>query len=126
MFMLKKTLIATSLALLALGGAFTVPAQAQVSIRIGSAPPPPRVEVVPAPRRGYVWTAGHWEWQNRRHQWVTGSWMRERRGQHFVEPVWTENNGRWEYRRGSWARGDRDGDGVPNSMDRRPNNPNKS
>ena len=33
---------------------------------------------------------------------------------------WRERGGRWEYDRGRW---DRDGDGVPNRYDRRPNNP---
>jgi hypothetical protein len=28
--------------------------------------------------------------------------------------------------RGSWARGDKDGDGVPNGQDARPNNPNRN
>jgi hypothetical protein len=28
--------------------------------------------------------------------------------------------------RGGWHRGDRDGDGVPNRVDRRPDNPNRS
>jgi hypothetical protein len=32
---------------------------AQVTVRI--APPPPRQEAIPAPRRGMVWAPGHWE-----------------------------------------------------------------
>lgn len=123
--MIRKTFLAASVALLALGGAVTTPAQAQVSITFGSPPPPPRAEVVPAPRRGYVWSPGHWELRNRRHVWVAGTWVRERRGYAYTAPAWVERNGRWEYNRGGWRRGDRDGDGVPNAVDRRPNNPNR-
>jgi len=102
-------------------GAIVAPASAVTVVTI--APPPPRVEVVPAPRRGYVWVPGYWSWSGRRHVWVQGNWVRERRGYVYESPQWVERDGRWELRRGAWRRGDRDGDGVPNRLDSRPDNP---
>ena len=31
--------------------------------------------VQPAPRAGYIWSPGHWEWNGRRHVWVAGRWI---------------------------------------------------
>lgn len=122
--MLKKTLLAASIAM-TLAAGFTLPASAQVSgaINIRIAPPPLRDEVVPPPRRGYVWAPGYWNWEGRRHVWHGGSWIRARPGYVYSAPTWVEHDGRWQMRRGAWARGDRDHDGVPNAMDRRPNDP---
>lgn len=99
---------------------------AAAAVMTRMAPPPPRAEAAPEPRRGYVWVQGHWEWRNRHHQWVQGSWLRERRGYHYNQPTWSERNGRWTMDRGQWRRGDRDGDGVPNQRDRAPNNPQRN
>ncbi|MGV7247146.1 YXWGXW repeat-containing protein, partial [Caballeronia sp. M23-90] len=52
----------------------SVSASAQTIIVAPSAPPPPRVEVVPAVRPGYVWDAGHWRWAGRGYEWVPGHW----------------------------------------------------
>ncbi len=92
------------------------------------APPPPRQEAVPQPRRGKEWVPGYWDWRNRKHVWVAGHWVQVRRGQVYSPPHWVERNGRWVKQEGRWARTarDRDGDGVPNRMDAKPNNPNKS
>lgn len=109
-------------------GSIPLPASADVVV-VRTAPPPPRAERIPAPRRGYVWAPGHWEWRAGHHVWVNGSWMRERRGYVYHAPTWVERDGRWVMERGTWVRGggrDRDGDGVPNRYDARPNNPNRS
>jgi hypothetical protein len=37
----------------------------------------PTVEVIPAPRKGYIWTAGHWENRGARQVWVAGHWVRD-------------------------------------------------
>jgi len=130
-------LIAAGMAALSLGFATgTAHAGPQVNIQIGSsypvaaqpalvavqyqAPPPPRYERVPAPRRGMVWSQGHWEWRGHRHVWVPGTWIRVRPGYAYRQPGWVQNGNRWQYHRGGW---DRDGDGVPNRHDRRPDNP---
>jgi hypothetical protein len=123
--MMKKLLIAALVA--GSLGSITLPASAAVVV-VREAPPPPRAERVPAPRQGYSWINGHWEWRNNHHVWVRGTWVRDRRGHHYVQPAWVERDGRWEMTRGAWRRGqrDRDGDGVPNRLDNRPNNPNRS
>jgi WXXGXW repeat (2 copies) len=120
--MIKKTIVAALLA--ASFASIAIPASAAVYARV--APPPLRVEVVPAARPGRTWVAGHWEWRSNRHVWVAGNWIRDRRGYTYVQPAWTEQDGRWQMQRGNWRRGDADGDGVPNGRDRAPNNPNRS
>ena len=113
------------------------------------APPPPRYEAIPRPRRGHVWVPGHWEWQGRRHVWMSGYWLQARPGYYYRAPHWEQRNGRWEMNDGRWDRDshrvpdrhdrydrydrydrhdrydrrDRDGDGVRNRDDRRPDNP---
>jgi hypothetical protein len=106
-------------------GAMTLPTavQAQSGVWIQTAPPPPRAERVPPPRRGYVWAPGHHEWRGGRHVWVRGEYVRARPGYAYRAPEWRERDGRWEYNRGRW---DRDGDGVPDRNDRRPDNPRRN
>ncbi|MEO7108398.1 MAG: YXWGXW repeat-containing protein [Rhodoferax sp.] len=123
MMKLRKTLLA-AICIGSLAG-ITVPltANADVGVYFNTAPPAPRYEVVPAPRRGYVWVSGFWDLRGHRHVWHAGHWERARRGYHMEQPTWTQNGDRWELRRGHWNRGDRDGDGVPDRKDRAPNNP---
>ena len=101
-------------------------ANAAVEVYLDSAPPPLRVETVPAARRGYLWVPGHWEARKHRYVWKAGHWEKERHGYHYVEPRWVQADNRWELHRGGWNKGDRDGDGVPNKYDAKPNNPNRS
>ena len=121
--LMKKVLVS---ALLAAGtiGAVVAPlaSLAQVEIYLNYGPPAPRYEVIPAPREGYVWSGGHWQWQGNRHIWIAGNWQAARPGYTYYEPQWVEREGRrgWNYRASRW---DRDGDGVPNRQDRRPNDP---
>jgi len=111
--------------------ALVTPAAAQVdlNVMIGTPPPAPRYEVVPAPRSGYVWAPGYWNWDGHRHVWAAGHWLPERRGYAWVPDRWTQGNGGWHRVPGYWDRrearamGDRDHDGVPNAYDRRPDNP---
>ncbi len=113
-----KTLLAAAVTAAAIGTA-AIPAHAVTyGVAIDVAPPAPRVEAVPAPRRGWTWVPGYWGWNGRRHAWVAGSWVHERRGYVYNRPEWVQRNGHWELRRGAWARGDRDHDGVPNRVDR--------
>jgi hypothetical protein len=110
-----------SAGLLALASAtMSVPAQA-VDIDVRIAPPAPRHEAMPGHRPGHVWTPGYWDWRGKRHVWVSGSWVRERPGYVYTRPTWVNDNGRWHLYRGAWARGDRDGDGIPNRYDNRNN-----
>ena len=119
-----KYLIPTALALV-LSAAALAPtqavAQATVQVVIGRAPPPMRQEMIPEMRRGYEWAPGYWNWNGRRHVWVPGHRQRTRHGHYYQQPQWQQDGERWQFNRGGWRRGDRDGDGVPNSVDRRPN-----
>ena len=120
--MLTRTILATCFAAtLALGAAQTSTARDVIIVR--EAPPPSRVEVVPAPRRGYEWAPGYWNWQGRHHVWHAGTWVRARPGYVYSSPTWVEHDGRWQFRQSQWARRDNDRDGVPNGADRRPNDP---
>ncbi|TFW31864.1 YXWGXW repeat-containing protein [Massilia horti] len=147
---MKRTL--TLAALIALGAAAYVPlpsmAANNFSVVVRTAPPPPLYEAVPAPRRGYIWAPGHWEWRGHRHEWVRGYWIAERPGYVYNAPVWYRRDGGWymeparwspysrdryqdraewrerEYQRAEWQRRrDWDRDGVPDRYDRAPNNP---
>ena len=90
-----------------LGGA-SVPSTTQAAtVYIDTAPPAPRVEVTPAPRRGHVWAPGDWDVRGQRHVWHKGHWVRERRGYRYNEPHWVQDNNRWRLDRGGWARADR-------------------
>jgi hypothetical protein len=104
--------------LAAASATFSVAALAAPVIDIRVAPPPPRHEVIPAARPGYVWVPGFWDWRGRRHVWVNGHWERVRRGYVYRAPEWVHEGDRWVLRRGNWVRGDRDRDGIPNRYDR--------
>jgi hypothetical protein len=82
----------------------TVSQAASVAVEINTAPPPPRVIVAPAARRGHVWVPGYWRWNGHRHVWVKGHWVRERRGWHWVPAHWVEAGPRWRFVPGHWQR----------------------
>ena len=54
----------------------STPAIARSEIYVNIGPPPPVVEVVPAPRPGYVWAPGYWGWNGHKHVWAKGHWKR--------------------------------------------------
>ena len=120
--MMHRKLLLAALAVSAIGLA-PLPAAAAVSVYLDVAPPAARYEVLPAPRRGYAWQPGFWEWRGDRHYWRKGYWVRERPGYFFHPSRWEQRNGRWYLERGGWHREryamrDRDRDGVPNRFDR--------
>jgi hypothetical protein len=94
------------LAAVALSAAIvSLPSTAKTYVDITIAPPPPRVEVVPAPRVGYVWAPGYWRWNGHKHVWANGVWVRERHGWHWEPDAWVQApNGRWHLSRGHWVR----------------------
>ncbi len=119
---MKKLLIAALIA--GSMGSIAVPMTASADvIVVRTAPPAPRHESVPHARKGYVWAPGYWNWNGRRYVWQKGHYERVRAGYYYSEPRWVDRGGRWEFNRGEWRRGDRDGDGVPNRHDDRPNDP---
>lgn len=118
---LSKSALGVAVATLVTFGGVALPsaAQAQPQIMVRVAPPaPPYQEVIPPPRRGKIWSPGHYEWRGNRYVWVRGHWVNERRGYAYRAPQWVERDGRWVYQRPGW---DRDGDGVPNRYDSTPN-----
>ena len=135
--MIKRVLLATMIAAATVGSA-TIPSVASADVFVRVAPPAPRYEAVPAPRHGYTWAPGYWDWRHNRYHWVGGHWVRERPGYVYYAPSWVEHDGRWHRQDSRWARGDRDhdgipnrydhdrdNDGVPNRYDSHPNNPNR-
>ena len=97
------------LAALAIAGgaatAFTPAAFAQVSfsLSVGTPPPPMRYEVVPAPRPGYVWAPGYWNWSGAQYVWIGGTWHRDRPGYVYYQPRWERDGDHWRMRRAYWG-----------------------
>ena len=88
----------------ALAAAMYVPAYAAVDVFLNVAPPDDRVEVLPAPRRGYAWAPGYWAQHGHHHLWVPGHWVRERVGYHWYRDRWDRYGDRWMFYRGHWER----------------------
>jgi hypothetical protein len=83
--------------------AFSSPAaQAQAIIVAPMAPPPPRVEVMPAPRPGYVWDNGRWRWDHGRYVWVTGHWQPVRPGHRWIPGHWVQRGPNYRWVEGHW------------------------
>lgn len=68
-----------------------------VVVDLGAPPPPARVEVVPAPRYGYVWAPGYWAWDGYRYFWVAGRWVGERPGYLYAPGRWEPRGPHWHY-----------------------------
>ena len=96
--LLAGALVSASLVVMSL------PAAAAVGLYVDIAPPASRYEVVPAPRAGYVWVPGFWDWRGNRHVWARGHWERERRGYFWHPNRWEERDGRWVFEKGRWDR----------------------
>jgi len=103
--MIKPTIYAA--AVIALSAAAFMPAtsmaQVGVSVVIGNEPPPPRFESIPAPRHGYVWAPGYWNWDGHRHVWLNGHWEAEHRGQVWHRAEWVREGGGWRFAPGGWV-----------------------
>jgi hypothetical protein len=128
---MKRILITVAAAIISTA-AFAPVAQAQHGrtevIVVQKAPPAPRHEPTPQARRGYQWAPGYWNWNGRRYTWVKGHYEKVRHGYVYARPEWRQADNGWTMERGGWRRGpngDRDGDGIRNREDARPNNPNR-
>ena len=126
---MKKILFTVAAAIISTA-AFAPVAQAQHTrtevIVVQKAPPALRREAVPAARRGYEWVPGYWNWTGRKYVWTRGHYEKVRRGYVYARPEWRQGDNGWTLQRGGWRAGDRDGDGVRNRDDARPNNPNRN
>jgi len=67
------------------------------------APPPPRAEKIGRPHDGYVWAAGHWDWNGRSYQWLPGGWIVEHGKAHWIADQWEAMGTQWRYVPGHWA-----------------------
>lgn len=125
-----KRILCSAAAIAVISTAAFIPTQALAEVSytvvVGNAPPPVRYERVPNARHGYAWQAGYWSWNGYKHQWKKGHWERNRSGHYYQQSKWQETNEGWRLNHGGWRAGDRDGDGVPNNRDRKPDNPNRS
>jgi len=100
--------IRKSLLAIALAGSFAVPLTVQAAsatLEVDVAPPAPVVEQTTI-REGYVYTPGYWRYEepSRKHVWIKGEYVPERRGEHWVAHEWRENNGRYVFSEGRWER----------------------
>ena len=60
-----------------LTAAIIAPSSAQISVFIGTPPPPIRYEERgPIPGPGFVWMEGYWAPDGRHYKWVRGRWDR--------------------------------------------------
>ena len=84
--------------------ALTAPAFSQVSIFIGTPPPPVRYEAAPPmPYPGYVWTQGYWAPVDGRYVWYPGRWARPPYyGAAWYGPRWEHGDRGWRYHEGGW------------------------
>lgn len=118
---MRKWIFGTVAAALVGGTALPAAARTQVDFFVNVAPPPVYREYVPAPRSGYVWVPGYWDWGRGHRVWVAGHWVRPRYGYYHEPARWHYRHGRHYDRPAGWR--DYDGDGVPNRYDRAPRNP---
>ncbi len=125
-----KRILCTAATMIAISTAAFTPVQAiaepAIAIVVSNSPPEARYERVPAARRGYEWSPGYWNWNGKKHHWAKGHWERAREGHYYQRPEWKQTDNGWHLNRGGWQKGDRDGDGVPNRLDKKPDNPNRS
>jgi hypothetical protein len=83
-------------------GVLPLPAAADFGLWIDTAPPAPRYEEVPAPRAGFVWSPGYWDYHEHHHVWTKGHWEKDRPGYHYNPSRWEQRDGRWGFERGHW------------------------
>lgn len=113
--MMIKKLIFGSFAAVGLASvAFPAAARTGVDLHLNFAPPVAYHEVIPAPRAGWLWVPGYWEWRANHYHWVPGHYVRAR-------PGYVYHGGHWYPAHGGYRDADRDG--VPNRYDRFPHNP---
>lgn len=101
--MKRKALLGVCLAALLV--AASVPAGAQVEIRVRTAPPIARVETIPPPPSpSHYWIAGNWAWEQGAWAWRGGHWEASRRDEVWVRAHWARAGDEWVFRPGHWAR----------------------
>jgi hypothetical protein len=84
--------------------AIAIPAFGQISVTIGTPPPPIRYEVRPAvPGEGFVWVDGYWGVNGGRYVWVPGVWRRPPyAGAYWSHPHYDHYDDGWHMHEGHW------------------------
>ena len=101
----KFALAATAAA--ALIGLGSTASYAAPAIVAEFAPPAIVHESIPAPREGFVWAPGHYEFRGGNYVWTPGYWMRERPGFEWEEAHWVRRaDGTWRLVAGHWVETD--------------------
>lgn len=75
-------------------------------------------EVMPAPRPGYIWSPGHYEWTGSRQVWMPGVWVKDDYDRQWK--AYAFNNGRTTYASGPLELRDRDGNVIPTNPEAYP------
>lgn len=101
---MRKTIAGITIMAGLVAASLGAPAQAQVDIMVNVAPPAPRYEAVPPPRRGYVWAPGRWHWARGQYVWSPGHWIAERPGYRWEAGAWVRRGPGWYYVPGHWVR----------------------
>jgi len=126
---MRKLVMSAMVASAIMVSATAKPVFADTEIYFNVAPPAARYERVPAPRAGYVWAPGYWDYRGNQHRWRAGHWVKSRPGYVYYAPTWQQSNGRYYLQKERWVEssrvargpggyGDRDRDGIPNKNDR--------
>jgi hypothetical protein len=68
-----------------------------------AAPPPVRTESY-APRAGFVWISGRWDWNNGQWVWVPGHWERARAAEVWIPGRWQLQGNYYVWIEGRWSR----------------------
>ena len=69
------------------------------------------LDVQPAPRKGYIWTPGHWENRGRHQVFIAGHWVRDDYERQVM--VYNNLNGTTTYATGPTTLYDRQGNVIP-------------
>jgi hypothetical protein len=69
------------------------------------------VEVMPAPRAGYIWSPGHWETRGTHQAWIAGRWIKDDYQQQLM--VYNNGNGTTTYATGPLILRDSQGNVIP-------------
>jgi hypothetical protein len=112
-----QTKVHTSIATMMFMAITSLPATAQVGVRVDvplpeleihvghSAPPRLRSEVRPErPGREFSWIPGFWHWQATGWAWIPGRWERpSERGARWVRARYAREGSGWRYEPGHWS-----------------------
>ncbi len=73
-------------------------------VAVPAAPPPNRVEVIPArPGPEHVWQGGHWAWRGGQQVWLPGVWTPPPApGYGWQPPTWERHERGWRFGEGHW------------------------